>query len=69
MNEIDIITAEAFVVCDQCGAIVLKQLQGVHGRAHSTFGSFSDIPTDVLVTYASPEDLKGFTQDEGDNDE
>ncbi len=64
MNEIDIIDANDVIVCQQCGALVLKSLKTMHGTAHSTFGSFEDVPSDLLVTYTSPEDLAHFKKEE-----
>ena len=64
MNKMNIIRAETVIVCNQCGALVLESLKNTHGSSHSTFGTFSEIPHDLLITYASPEDLKGFKDDE-----
>ncbi len=63
MNEIDVIDANEIVVCQQCGALVLKSLKTMHGTAHSTFGSFEDISSEMLVMYTSPEDLSHFKKD------
>ena len=37
------IKTEDVMVCQQCGALVLKTLKTIHGQAHSTFGSFEDM--------------------------
>ena len=60
MNEMKLIPADEIIVCDQCGALVLKDLKNTHGQSHQVFGSFSEVPADLLVTYNSPEDLSGF---------
>jgi len=60
MKIFNIVNPIELMICMQCGAVVFAPMKNIHGKSHSTFGSFKEFPANIADFVGSLEE--GFTE-------